>query len=210
MADLMRALEAALPPQERLTAEDLGAFMRSRLGTTRLHRRHAIREALHALGDAVPTQRRALRLSPHPSFSLEQAATPGRATSNAAMVVTTTRSAWLPGVRRVGSTILVAGATGLLGGVLGFLALRSLSMEAPGAQGATSPRPMTTEVVPPPAAPVQKPSAPVEVHPFAPPRPVPCPTVSPAREQRPPPGTPGKPAPETRGARVSSPRPSSG
>lgn len=199
MADLMRALEAALPPQERLTAEDLGAFMRSRLGTARLHRRHAIREALHALENAAPTQRRALGLPSHPSFSLEQAATPGRMTSNAAMVVTTTRSAQLPAARPVASTILVAGATGLLGGVIGFLALRSVSMEAPGGQGATSTRPLTAEVATPSAALAEEPSTPVEVHPRPPGRPAPCPSVSPARE-RPPPATPGKPAPEAGGA----------
>lgn len=148
MADLMRALEATLPPRDRITAEDLGAFMRSRLGEVRIHRRNALREALRALEEMWPAPARSPSLPPSTSVLLEQTTAPDRVPSNAAMAVSTARPQLLPARGGAVPMMLLVGMTSALGGALGFLGSRSVSTAATEGPFATSPRTAMVDVAP--------------------------------------------------------------
>jgi serine/threonine protein kinase len=182
MDEFMRALEAALPAQDRITAADLGAFMRSRLGEVRAHRRNAISEALRARGEAWPTPRRSPSLSPPTPLLLEQASAPGRVPSNAAMVVTTTRPQQPPVGRRAAPMILLAGVPFVLGSALGFLGSRSLSTAETEVPFAISRRTATPDVAPASGPPAEA-SALVEAPARSPHWLLPCGTATPAKER---------------------------
>src|SRR5262249_53265245 len=57
MADMMRALEAAVPAAERASSDDVAAFLKEHLGDRGEKRRAAIKEALRVADDRATTRK---------------------------------------------------------------------------------------------------------------------------------------------------------
>jgi eukaryotic-like serine/threonine-protein kinase len=127
MADLMHALETALPPGLRLSAEDLGAFMRSRLGDVRAQRRDAIRRELADHGEMLSSRSSVPSLPPPSPRPQDRASAPGGPPSSETMVVSTTSREPSRSRRRLGPVILLAALAGALGWSLGFVGARRSS-----------------------------------------------------------------------------------